>query len=301
MPNPADLAHPTDRIPVRYDWTGRHLAALVGANLILSLGPWFVRLADSGPVSAGFWRVLLPLPVLYLFARTSRQPVFSLDRRVILIAAAAGAVFALDLASWHVGIGMTRLGNAALFGNSGSLILMIWGVVALRRLPGRLEGAALLFAFIGAGILFGRSIDISPRWFAGDMLCLLAGVLYVGYILLLQGARASIGNWSLLIWASASAAPVLLATALFLGEPIWPDNWAPLVGLALSSQVIGQGLLVYALRHFPPLYIGMALLIQPLVGSVYGWLAFGEVLAGWDIAGMVLVGVALAMARSKPE
>ena len=301
MPNTADLANPTDHAPARYDWTGRHLAALVFANVVLAVGPWFVRLADSGPVSAGFWRVLLPLPLLYVFARTSRQPVFRLERRVILIAAAAGTVFALDLASWHIGIGMTRLGNAVLFGNSGSLILMIWGAAVLRRWPGRLEWTALLSAFIGAAILLGRSIEISPLTVAGDMLCLLAGVLYVGYILLLQGARASIGNWSLLIWASAAAAPVLLVIALILGEPVWPDDWTPLVGLALSSQVIGQGLLVYALRHFPPLFIGMALLIQPLVGSVYGWLAFGEVLAGWDIAGMVLVGAALAMARSRPE
>jgi hypothetical protein len=33
------------------------LSALVVGNVALALGPWFVRLADSGPVSAGFWRV----------------------------------------------------------------------------------------------------------------------------------------------------------------------------------------------------------------------------------------------------
>ena len=38
------------------------LAALVVGNVALALGPWFVRLADSGPVSAGFWRVALALP-----------------------------------------------------------------------------------------------------------------------------------------------------------------------------------------------------------------------------------------------
>ncbi|WP_292682343.1 hypothetical protein [Novosphingobium sp.] len=39
-------------------WNGWHLAALLAGNVALALGPMWVRLADSGPVSAGFgaWR-----------------------------------------------------------------------------------------------------------------------------------------------------------------------------------------------------------------------------------------------------
>lgn len=33
-----------------------HFAALLGGNAALALGPWFVRVADTGPVSAAFWR-----------------------------------------------------------------------------------------------------------------------------------------------------------------------------------------------------------------------------------------------------
>ena len=37
------------------------LAALLLGNVALAMGPWFVRLADTGAVSAGFWRVALAL------------------------------------------------------------------------------------------------------------------------------------------------------------------------------------------------------------------------------------------------
>jgi drug/metabolite transporter (DMT)-like permease len=57
--------------------------------------------------------------------------------------------------------------------------------------------------------------------------------------------------------------------------------------------------MVFALRYFPPLVVGLALLTQPAVASVYGWLAFGEVLSGLDIVGMVLVGAALAVSRAR--
>jgi hypothetical protein len=39
-----------------------HFVALLAGNFALALGAWFVRLADSGPVFAAFWRLLLPLP-----------------------------------------------------------------------------------------------------------------------------------------------------------------------------------------------------------------------------------------------
>ena len=85
-------------------------------NLALALGPWSVRLADCGPVSSAFWRMALALPLLALFARRAGQPLGGLTRKGWLAVAAAGVLFALDLASWHLGIERTRLGNATLFG-----------------------------------------------------------------------------------------------------------------------------------------------------------------------------------------
>jgi drug/metabolite transporter (DMT)-like permease len=292
------VSDPSNPIQARQGWSGRHLAALIGANVALALGPWFVRLADSGPVSAGFWRLLLPLPFLFLFARIGREPVAGFPLKTWLAIVAAGVVFAFDLASWHVGIGMTRLGNATLFGNSGSLILMAWGVIALRRRPTGYEGLAIALATAGAAMLFGRSLEIGTATLAGDLLSLLAGFFYAFYLILLQGERARLGHWSLLAWASLAGAPVLLVIALGLGEPVWPGDWRPLLGLALCSQIVGQGLLVYALRHFTPLVIGLALLTQPAVGALYGWLAFDERLGAADVLGMAMVLAALVLARA---
>jgi drug/metabolite transporter (DMT)-like permease len=94
---------------------------------------------------------------------------------------------------------------------------------------------------------------------------------------------------------------VLLGIALLLGEPVWPTDWTPVIGLFVSSQLIGQGCLVYALRHFSPLVIGIALLTQPAVGALAGWLSFGEVLTAVDLLGVALVGSALVLAKVAGE
>jgi drug/metabolite transporter (DMT)-like permease len=275
---------------------------LLAGNAALALGPWFVRLADSGPIAAGFWRVALALPALFLLARwqEGRAPP-PVPGKVAWAVIAGGVLFALDLASWHVGIGYTRLGNAALFGNSGSLILMVWGFLMVRRWPAGREWLAMATALVGAAILLGRSFEVSLQTLIGDLFCLLAGMLYAGYLLILQDARKALGAWRLLARSSAASVPVLLIVALLAGEPVWPHNWGPVAGLALSSQVIGQGLLVYSLRHFPPLAIGLALLTQPAVAALAGWLAFGETLGVLDIIGMALLAAALVIAKVAGE
>ncbi len=283
------------------NWNGWHFAALLTGNAALALGPLWVRLADSGPVAAGFWRLLLAIPAFVVLARWNGQRLLGHSRAAVLAIMAGGIFFSLDLASWHLGIERTRLGNATLFGNSGSILLVAFGLIALRRAPRLAEWAAFAAAIAGSAILLGRSLEIGQATLIGDLLCLLAGFLYTFYILLAQRARADFGSWTVLVYASLAGLPVLLGTSLALGEPVWPQHWGPLIALALTSQVIGQGLLVFALRHFSAFIVGLVLLTQPAVSVLVGWYKFGEVLSPLDGLGMLLVGAALVLARSTQD
>ncbi|WP_271439276.1 DMT family transporter [Pontixanthobacter luteolus] len=273
------------------------LAALLLGNAALATGPWLVRLADTGPVSAAFWRLFLALPFLVLFARITGQRLRGIPRRTLSLVALGAVAFALDLSSWHIGIEQTRLGNATLFGNAGSIVLLFWTFLITRTLPRGLEWLAIVFALGGAGILLGRSLEISTATLIGDLFCLAAGLFYAVYLLTLQDARKAIGAWSLLVWVSVFASPVILALAVFAGEPVWPTNWTPVIILFITSQLLGQGLLVFSLRHFPPLIIGLALLTQPALAALIGYSVFGEILGAVDILGMAMLGGALLLAR----
>ena len=273
------------------------IAALLAGNMALATGPWLVRLADTGPVSAGFWRLFLALPFLVVLARVNGQRLGGMPPKTLVLVGLGSIAFALDLASWHTGIGLTRLGNATLFGNAGSIVLLFWGFIIARMLPRGLEWLAIVCALTGAGILLGRSLEISTETFIGDLFCLAAGLLYAVYLLTLKGARSDFGSWSLLVWVSLFGAPVLLVIALILGEPIWPTDWTPILILFVSSQLVGQGLLVFAMRHFAPLVIGLALLTQPAIAALIGYGVFGELLTALDIVGMVLLGSALVLSR----
>ena len=274
-------------------------AALLGGNVALSLGAMLVWMAEAdgvGPTASAFWRMTLALPLLLIFAwreTGGRMP----PRPALLIAAAAGIFFALDLAAWHLGILQTKVANATLFGNCASLLLVLWTIFLTREMPRGWQAAAILLAFAGSALLMGQSYELSPGYLAGDLLSLLAGVLYTVYVILMQRVRDALAPWSALAIASAVCVPILLGTALALGETVMPHNWTPLILLALVSQVIGQGLMIWSLPRFSPLVIGLTLLIQPAFAALTGWIGFGETLSAIDIFGGMMVGAALVLIR----
>jgi drug/metabolite transporter (DMT)-like permease len=271
--------------------------ALLLGNVALAFGPWLVRLADTGPVAVGFWRVTIALPFLWIVSRAAGQAPHWPRRSLVVAILVAAIFYVLDLAAWNAGIRMTKLGNATLFGNTGSFVFAAYGLWLSHRLPSAKQAGALLLAPAGAGLLMSGSYELSPNNFAGDLLTLFAGLLYGGYLIFMERARTELEPLPLLLLATLFGIPMLLAISLGLGERIWPHDWTPLVIFALSSQVLGQGLLIYSIGTLPPLVVGLALLTQPVVSATVGWLAYGETLSATDIIGTVGIAAALVLVR----
>ena len=95
-----------------------------------------------------------------------------------------------------------------------------------------------------------------------------------------------------------SALPLLI-TALLLGERVLPSDWTPLVALAFFSQILGQGLMIYTIGRVAPILFGITLLIQPIISATYGWVIYGERLAGLDWIGAGLIALALILVRGR--
>ncbi len=274
--------------------------AMVCGSAALAFGPWLVRLADVAPVSSAFWRMAIAVLPLTLLARVVGKPMpgGTLDARTLSLAALAGVLFAGDIALWHYGIVRTTLANAALLSNGASFMLPMWGFVVLGYRPGRKALVAIGFALAGTMLLLGRSAELSGAHLAGDLFCLGAALLYTGYLIVIDGLRGRVQVFPLLALVSGFGALSLLPAALALsGDAFWPHDWTPLLLLALGSQVIGQGLVVFAVGHLRPLVVGLSLLVQPAVAAIIGALRFGEVPGVFEIAGAALVVVALVLVR----
>jgi drug/metabolite transporter (DMT)-like permease len=74
-------------------------------------------------------------------------------------------------------------------------------------------------------------------------------------------------------------------------------GWWILIGLALISHAAGQGLIAYALAHLPAAFSSVSLLFQPVMAAIFAWILLAEPLVPLQIAGGVIVLVAIYLAR----
>lgn len=271
------------------------LAALILGSSLLAFGPLLVRLADVAPVASAFWRMALAAPVLVAVALLRRPgPLAGLPWGLGL---AAGAFFAADLAAWHLGIVRTTTANATLFANTTAFMLAGWGLLVLREKPELARLGPLALAGIGALLLLGQSAEVSPANLLGDLLSLAAAAFYTGYLLVIMRMRGTHPTATVIALATMSAGILLLPAALAADGSFWPTDWRPVVALAVSSQLAGQGLMVFASGRLPASVLAIGLLIQPLVSAAAGMAVFGERLSPLGLAGAALIIVALVLVR----
>lgn len=280
---------------------GWALAALVFGAAVIGVSPILVRLAETGPAAAGFWRLALAAPLLFLLARHGPA------RRAgpAPIALLAGVFFALDLGFWHYGIRYTSVANATVLSNLAPVVVTLFAWLFLRQRPRALFLAAVGAAVAGAWMMAlargGGALLNQPL---GDALSLSTALWYGGYFLCMGQARRSEDAGRLMLWTSLVGAPLLLAAALLLGETILPGSaagWAACAGLALM-HVAGQGSVAWALGRVGAPTASVVMLLQPIVAAALGWMLFAEAVSPLQAAGaaLTLAGVVLAQWAQRP-
>jgi drug/metabolite transporter (DMT)-like permease len=279
------------------------VAALLTGAAAIALAPICVRLSDVGPIVTAFWRVALAAPMLWLVMLaigkgTARGG--GHRRPPLAIIAVVGLCFAGDLAFWHWSIRLTTVANATLLANLASVFVTLVAWLTGRERVTAVFVFGMVFALAGAAVMMGASLSISGRQILGDGLGVITALFYAGYLLNTKALRTK-GHSALAImaWGTVVTAIALLPVALISGEAMLPHSlhgWLVLVVLALVSHVGGQGLIAYALAHLPATFSSVALLLQPMLATLFAWELFGEKLGPLEMAGgaAVLAGIALA-------
>lgn len=303
--------------------------ALLGATAI-GLAPIFVRWSETGLTATAFWRVALALPFAWGWMVAERRSglgfwVFgggtkgtertegtdtrgdacatkSFDWRLLL----PGIFFAGDLAVWHVSIAWTTVANATLLANCATIFVTLIAWLFFGEKFRWLFPVGMMAAIVGAAVVVQASFAVSGRAVRGDLLGLVTALFYAGYQLSTKRLRARHATGKIMFWSGVAMTVILLAVTLLFGEKIFPDSargWWVLVGLALVSQVAGQGMITWALAHLPSGFTSVTLLWQPVVAAFVAWLAFTEVLSPWQAVGAVVVlgGIWLAKMGSEKK
>lgn len=271
--------------------------ALLAGGCSIAFAPIFVRLSDTGPVASAFWRTALAAPILWAWAMRTAPARAPTAFGPLL---AAGLFFACDLGVWHWSITYTSVANATLLANLAPIFVTLAGWMLWRRKVTRIFLVGMVTAIAGMFILVGPNFAIGGARLAGDALGALTAVFYAGYMLAIKDARdAGATTARLMAWSTTITAIALLPVALLSPQPFIPQGaagWMVLAGLALVSQVLGQGLITYAFAHLAASLSSVSLLIQPVMAALFAWALFGEAIGTAQVVGgaVVLAGIWLA-------
>jgi drug/metabolite transporter (DMT)-like permease len=275
---------------------GPYLALAAGV-VCIGWSAIFVRWTDMpGPASA-FYRVLIPAIVLlptWLLDRRARR----VGLRTLVIIAAGGFFFALDLALYNTSILRTSAANATLLGNQTPVFVGLLTWLAFRRRLKLAFWMGLVLALFGSLVIVWADISRHMQFGAGDLMSVGAAACFAVYLIATERVRPTTSTLAFLRLAMVSSALFLLGMNLVMGVSlaIPPGrSLAALLGMGLVSQLGGYLALTYALGHLPATVTSVALLLQgPLTAVLAAWL-LGEPLTGALALGgvLVLLGVGL--------
>ena len=278
--------------------------ALLGGAAAIAFAPIFVRISEVGPLATAFWRLLLALPILWIWDRLDRrrrpavrQPQAPAD---YLRLAAAGLFFAGDLAVWHWSLRFTPVANATLLVNYAPIWVTLGSWWLFKDRIEKIFLAGLSLALSGATLIVGASFQIRLGQVWGDALALTASVSYAGYLLAVTRLRREFSTAAIMFWSTAGCTTVLWLATWISHENFftasWP-GWLILAGLALVSHVAGQGLITHALAHLPAAFSAVTLLLQPVLAAFFAWILLREGLDFRQIMGGLLVLAGIFLAR----
>ena len=149
----------------------------------------------------------------------------------------------------------------------------------------------------------------------GDFLAFLGAVTVVGYLVIGRMVRGWMPLFLYAFPVTAVSAVLLTGWAIFaegmtfdLAEMTGAFGWvsAAWVGyvayLALGPGLAGHTGINAVLRWIPPLTISMILIMEPVIGSVIGWIVGVDNVPGaWTIVGGLLMVAGLALVTLEGE
>jgi drug/metabolite transporter (DMT)-like permease len=268
------------------------LAASV-AVFAWGFGPLFVKGIDAPVPTIVVFRVVVAIPVALVVAyATGGRLSWPLLRRSFPTA----ACFALSFITGFASFQQTSIVNATLIpALQPALILLIAArLFGERRSRAELVYAAIAFVGVVAVVAGASSAGASTD---GDLLAVANLLVFTGYFLLAKRIRDDdVHSWSLLAAVFVDTAVVVVPWALLVNADLGAirgTDWLLLVGLVLLPGMVGHGFMTWAHHYLDVTVTSLMTLANPVIAIVGAWLIYSQSLEPVQIAGAVVVLLAL--------
>jgi len=280
-----------------------YLTLLVGVAA-MSFASIFIRLAEAPPLVIAAYRLTIAALVFLPFApskwsKTWRQ----VSRRDVLLLLFASLFLALHFALWISSLKNTSIASSVILVTSNPIFVAIFSYFLWKEKMTRLMLGGMALALGGAVLISYGDFALSGTALLGDVLAVLAALVWGIYLVTARHLRARIDFLSFVTFIYAGAAVFLLIAVAIGGYSLFgysTQTYLMMALLALVPQLIGHSAANFALRFIPATLVSVAILGEPVGATLLGYFILEEAPGLNEIAGgaLVLAGIFAVLKRS---
>ncbi len=275
---------------------------MVAGGLMLGTLGVFLEEAGQSPFTAVWFRCAFGLLALTAwFAATRRWRDLRLSGAARVAAVSAGVLAVVNWLLFFEAIERTSISVATVVVHVQPFLVMAFGAWWWKERVGRAQALAALAALVGLALASGwvdgalTGVGGSSSYVWGVALALLNSVGYAALTLIANRARG-VSPLALAWWHCAVGAVVLLWWPLTQGWPAAGPAWAWLAGLGVIHTGLAYVVLYAGVARLTAGRVAVLQFVYPASAVAVDWLVYGRALSANQLAGVLVMLVALVVA-----
>jgi drug/metabolite transporter (DMT)-like permease len=285
------------------------MSATKGA-IVLLIGVFFVswaailiKLSHAEPTTIAFFRMFFSTFMVALAIPFYHGKWF-VQKRDMAITLLSGIFLGLHFYTWVAGLKVTSISSSVVLVTTQPIFVAILGYLILRERIGIYGVIAVILGLLGSFLVARGDLKIDPAHLKGDILSLLGAVFAGSYLFLGRYLRPRIDLIPYIVTVYGVSSLVLLILGLAtssIAAPAGGSEYLIFFLLALGPTILGHNLYNYALRHLPAFPVGISILGEPVLATIWGILIFGEKPLFTTLLGgiIIILAIVLVMTRMK--
>jgi drug/metabolite transporter (DMT)-like permease len=243
-------------------------------------------------IAFGLWMNFLPTISV---SETETTPTFNIPTFIL-----AGVSLAMSQVCSSWSLTETSVANSALLNNMMPIFTTLGAWLFLGRQFSRKFILGLIVAMIGVIAIGIDDFNVSGNQIIGDGAALLSAILLAVSLLSTEHLRRNYSTIKIMTIIGFIGSLSILPIVIFNQDNLIPTSWIitlAILALALISQVMGHGLLIYSLKRFTSGLVSVSMLSIPVIAAVLAMILFAQPLtvANGLAFLVVLVGIYLAI------
>ncbi|NLX61513.1 MAG: EamA family transporter [Tissierellia bacterium] len=251
-----------------------------------------ISLQYMGPITLNAFRFLIAFFALGLLSlKKLKNPSKLTLKYSILI----GVIYFVVYASVTIGVMFTSLSNASFLPGLSVIFTPILAALIYKKRPEKKLILAVLMSTIGLALLtLTNGLDISSKYFLGDLFCIITAITYAFAIILTGSAveKEDLNPYQLGVYQLGVTGILSLILAFIFERPAIPTvpvAWFTVLFLALFCTGLALIITPIALQYTTEERVAIILALEPVFAGFVAYFFAGEVLTKRAYFGAVLM------------